>query len=122
MTALGVGVSGALGAVVRYLVDRAIQRRRYRVFPVGILVINVSGSFLAGVILGLVLYHGLARTPATVLAIGFLGSYTTLSTFTFESVRLIESGTVLLGVANIVLSVGAGLAAAGAGLAVGGLA
>jgi CrcB protein len=107
---------------VRYLVDRAIQRRRYRVFPVGILVINVTGSFLAGVILGLVLYHGLARTPATVLGIGFLGSYTTLSTFTFESVRLIESGTVLLGVANIVLSVGAGLAAAGAGLAVGGLA
>jgi CrcB protein len=122
MTVLGVAVSGALGAVVRYLVDRAIQRRRYRVFPVGILVINVSGSFLAGVILGLVLYHGLARAPATVLGIGFLGSYTTLSTFTFESVRLIESGTVLLGVANVVVSVGAGLAAAGAGLAIGGLA
>ena len=122
MTLLGVAGAGALGAVVRYLVDRAIQQRSYRVFPVGTLFINITGSFLAGVVLGLVLYHGLAKTPATVLGIGFLGAYTTLSTFTFESVRLIESGTVLLGVANIALSVGAGLVAAGAGLAVGGLA
>jgi CrcB protein len=122
MTVLGVAVAGALGAVARYLADRTIQQRSYRVFPMGTLIVNISGSFLAGVILGLVLYHGMAKTPATVLGVGFLGAYTTLSTFTFESVRLIESGTVLLGLANIVLSVGAGLAAAGAGLAVGGLA
>jgi CrcB protein len=119
MTYLGVAVAGALGAVVRYLVDRAVQRRSYAVFPFGTLIVNVSGSFLAGLVLGLVLYHGLASAPATVIVIGFLGAYTTLSTFSFESVRLVESGAVLLGLANVVGSIVAGLLAAGAGLALG---
>lgn len=122
MTALGVAVAGAFGAVIRYLVDRSVQQRHFTVFPAGTLVVNVSGSFLAGVILGLVLYHGLASTPAVVVGVGFLGAYTTLSTFTYESVRLIQSGAVLIGMTNIVLSVGAGLAAAGAGMALGGAA
>jgi CrcB protein len=122
MTALGVALAGAVGAVVRYLVDRSVQQRRYTVFPVGTLFVNVSGSFLAGLILGLVVYHGLVSSTAVVIGIGFLGAYTTMSTFTYESVRLIESGAVLIGVANIVLSVVAGLAAAAAGLALGGVA
>jgi CrcB protein len=54
-----------------------------------------------------------------VIGIGFLGAYTTLSTFSFESVRLVESGAVLLGLANMVGSIVAGLLAAGAGLALG---
>jgi CrcB protein len=122
MTALGVALAGAVGAVVRYLVDRSVQQRRYTVFPVGTLFVNVSRSFLAGLILGLVVYHGLVSSTAVVIGIGFLGAYTTMSTFTYESVRLIESGAVLIGVANIVLSVVAGLAAAAAGLALGGVA
>jgi CrcB protein len=122
MTALGVALAGAVGAVVRYLVDRSVQQRRYTVFPVGTLFVNVSGSFLAGLILGLVVYHGLVSSTAVVIGIGFLGAYTTMSTFTYESVRLIESGAVLIGVANIVLSVVPGLAAAAAGLALGGVA
>jgi CrcB protein len=122
MTVLGVAIAGAIGAVVRFLVDRSVQQRHYAVFPVGTLVVNLSGSFLAGMVLGLVVYHGLASTTAVVVGIGFLGAYTTLSTFTFESVRLIESGAVLIGLANIVLSTVAGLAAAGAGLALGGVA
>jgi CrcB protein len=121
MTYLGVAVAGAVGAVVRYLVDRAVQRRRYTVFPFGTLLVNVSGSFLAGVVLGLVLYHGLASRPAVVIGIGFLGSYTTLSTFSFESLRLLESGAVLLGLANMMGSLVAGLLAAGAGFALGAL-
>jgi CrcB protein len=118
---LGVALAGAAGAVARYLVDRAVQQRRDTVFPVGTLLINVSGSFAGGVVLGLVVYHGLASTPAVVAGIGFLGAYTTLSTFTFESVRLLESGALLFGLANIVGSVLAGLVAAAAGLALGGV-
>ncbi|HEY1566893.1 MAG TPA: CrcB family protein [Solirubrobacteraceae bacterium] len=121
MTYLGVAVAGALGAVARYLVDRAVARWRYTVFPLGTLLVNVSGSFLAGLVLGLVLYHGLASTPAVVIGIGFLGAYTTLSTFSFESLRLLESGAVLLGLANAAGSLVAGLLAAGAGLALGAL-
>jgi CrcB protein len=118
---LGVALAGAVGAVVRYVVDRAVQQRRDAVFPVGTMLINVTGSFAGGVALGLAVYHGLASTPAVLVGIGFLGAYTTLSTFTFESVRLLESGALLYGLANIVGSVVAGLVAAGAGLALGGV-
>lgn len=121
MTYLGVAIAGAVGAVVRYLADRAVQQTRYTVFPFGTLLVNVTGSFLAGVVLGLALYHGLSSTTAVVIGIGFLGSYTTLSTFSFESVRLLESGAAPLGLANVVGSVVAGLLAAGAGLALGAL-
>lgn len=121
MTALAVALAGAVGAVVRYLVDRSVQQRHFTVFPVGTLVVNVSGSFLAGVVLGLALYNGLGSTVAVVAGIGFLGAYTTLSTFTFESIRLIESGAVFLGLVNVAVSVATGLAAAGAGMALGGV-
>jgi fluoride exporter len=119
MTYLGVALAGAVGAVVRFLVDRAVQRRLDAVFPVGTMVVNVSGAFLAGVIGGLFLYRGLAMTPAVVIGIGFLGAYTTLSTFDLETLRLFESGSVVLGLANVVTSVVGGLAAAAAGVALG---
>jgi CrcB protein len=119
MTYLGVALAGAVGAVARYAVDRAVQRRLYAVFPVGTLVVNVSGAFLAGVIGGLFLYRGLAMTPAVVIGIGFLGAYTTLSTFDLETLRLFESGSAVLGLANVVASVVGGLAAAAAGVALG---
>jgi CrcB protein len=119
MIYLGVALAGAVGAVVRFLVDRAVQRRLDAVFPVGTMVVNVSGAFLAGVIGGLFLYRGLAMTPAVVIGIGFLGAYTTLSTFDLETLRLFESGSVVLGLANVVTSVVGGLAAAAAGVALG---
>jgi CrcB protein len=92
-------------------------------FPWPTLLVNVSGAFILGLVYTL-LGERVRPTPylRTLLAIGFLGACTTLSTFTFESVRLVESGAVLIGLANIVLSTVAGLAAAGAGLALGGVA
>jgi CrcB protein len=119
MTYLGVALAGALGAVARYVADRAVQRRLDAVMPMGTLVVNVSGAFLAGVIGGLFLYRGLAMTPAVVIGIGFVGAYTTLSTFDLETLRLFESGSVVLGLANVVASVVGGLAAAAAGVALG---
>jgi CrcB protein len=109
-------IAGAVGAPARYLVDGFVQYRTPGVFPFGTFVINVSGSFLLGVITGLALYHGLAPLPRAAIGTGFCGAYTTFSTFSYETVRLIEEGAVRLAVANVAVSVAVGLAAAGVGL------
>jgi fluoride exporter len=62
------------------------------VFPWGTFAINVTGSFLLGVITGAVLYHGFADVPKVALGTGFCGAYTTFSTFAYEIVRLAEGG------------------------------
>lgn len=87
-------VAGAIGAPARYLLDGAISERTQGVFPWGTLVVNASGSFLLGVLTGLALYHAFPATPKIVLGAGFCGAYTTFSTFTFETVRLVEEGAV----------------------------
>ena len=92
MTVLLVAVGGALGAAARYLLDRAIANRQASPFLLGTLVINVTGSIALGGLLGWAAHHQL---PSGVLAwagTGFLGAYTTFSTFTFETVRLLEDG------------------------------
>lgn len=90
MLLLGIAVAGAIGAVTRAVVDTAVQARREETFPVGTLTINVTGSFVLGVVSGLVLYHSLGSSAATVLGSGFCGGYTTFSTFAFQTVRLTE--------------------------------
>jgi CrcB protein len=109
-------IAGAIGAPTRYMVDGFVQYRTPGVFPFGTLVINVSGSFLLGIITGLALYHGLAPLPRAAIGTGFCGAYTTFSTFSYETVRLIEEGSVRLAATNVALSVVIGLAAAGLGL------
>ena len=110
-------VAGALGAPARYLVDGFVQRRTHRVFPWGTFVVNVSGSFVLGVITGWALYHGLGNLPRVAIGTGFCGAFTTFSTFSYETVRLLEDGSVLESSLNVLASVVVGLAAAGAGLA-----
>src|SRR5438094_1999837 len=90
MLVAGIAVAGALGAPVRYLLDGFVQDRSGGVFPRGTFVINVSGSFLLGVLTGLVLYHAFPGDVKIVLGVGFCGAYTTFSTFTYETVRLAE--------------------------------
>jgi len=85
-------VAGAGGAVVRYGLDRTVGDRTQGVFPWGTLAVNVTGSLLLGLIAGLALHHGLSRAARIVLGTGFCGAYTTFSTFTFETVRLVEEG------------------------------
>jgi CrcB protein len=80
-------------------------------------VINVSGAFVLGVLTGLVLYHGLGNVPRVAVGTGFCGAYTTFSTYSYETVQLLERGDVRQALANAVGSVLVGLAAAALGLA-----
>jgi CrcB protein len=116
---LWIGLGGFLGANARYLLGLWVAARVGTTFPYGTFVINVTGSFVLGVVMGLLDAHVLAPAVRLSLAIGFIGAYTTFSTFTYETLRLIEDGSVLLAGANVVGSVVVGMLAAVAGLAAG---
>ena len=117
MTALWVALGAAVGAPLRYLTDRAVQSRLGTAFPWGTFTVNVIGSFVLGVIVRW------APDPAVVavLGVGFCGALTTYSTFGFETFRLLENRRSAAAVANVGLSVVAGVAAAVLGVLVGGL-
>jgi len=109
--------AGAIGAVARFLLDRAVGERTHGVFPRGTLAINVSGSFLLGLITGLALHHGLGKTPKIVLGTGFCGAFTTFSTFTYETARLTEEGDLTEALGNVALTLLLCAGAAALGLA-----
>ena len=105
---MAVALAAGLGAVLRYLVDRAVPRGR---LPWGTLLVNTTGSFALGV--------AVAQASSDVLTVGLLGGYTTLSTYAVETVALEERWRWWGAVGNVVLSAVLGLLAAGAGLALG---
>lgn len=117
---IGVALTAFAGAVCRYLVDLAVQHRSASAFPLGTLVVNLTGSLALGFLVGLSLHHGLGATPRTLLGTGFLGAYTTFSTFSYETVRLLEDGGHREAVVNAAASLGLGLAGAATGLALAG--
>ncbi len=119
MIVLGVMVAGACGAVLRYTVDHVVQRRAGSDFPLGTLVINVSGSLALGFLTGSALHHGVSATWLTVAGTGLIGAYTTFSTFTFDTVRLAEGERWGLSLLNVAVSIVLGLGAAALGLAIG---
>ena len=99
-------LGGAIGTVARYLLTLAVQPRAGAGFPVATLLINVTGS----VLLGFLMRYGLERATASpevrlLLTTGFCGGYTTFSTFSYETARLIEDGEWQRGLAYIVASV-----------------
>jgi CrcB protein len=99
-----VAVGGSLGAAARYLLDRAIATRQTGPFPLGTLVINITGSIALGVLLGWATSHQVPSSIVTWAGTGFLGAYTTFSTFTFETVRLVEDGAWRYAAWNLALS------------------
>jgi fluoride exporter len=115
----GFVIAAAVGAPLRYVVDSYVGERAQGVFPWGTFVVNVSGSLLLGVLTGLALYHAFPQTSKVILGTGFLGSYTTFSTFSFETVRLVEEGAMGQALRNAfgTLVIGAGAAAVGLALA-----
>src|SRR5262245_16181782 len=112
-----VGVAGAVGAPLRYMVDTLISRRVEGAFPLGTLGVNLSGSFALGLLSGLALYHGLPGTPKLLVGTALVGAYTTFSTFSLETVTLMEEGETRLAAGNVLANGLAGAAAAAAGLA-----
>jgi len=120
-TVLGVVVGSALGAPARYLLDQLVSSRHERAFPWGTFVVNVSGSFLLGLLVSVAASGGVQPWLLAAVGTGFLGSYTTFSTYAWETLRLVEDGAVLVAFLNLGGSVVAGAAAAAVGLAVGGL-
>ena len=115
-----VGLGGFAGAVARWAVDGWLSERNPTAFPIGTLVVNLTGTFLLGVLFAWVIERNVL--PAEVrapLMIGFLGAYTTFSTFMLESWRLIEDGAWALAVANLAGSVVLGVVAVLGGFAVG---
>jgi CrcB protein len=121
MLVVGIAVAGALGAPARYILDTVVQDRRGGVFPLGTLVINVTGSFVLGVLTGLVLFHAFPTDARIVLGTGFCGAYTTFSTFAYETVRLAEERAFGAAVRNVLSSAFVPAVAAAAGLALAGL-
>lgn len=104
MSWLLVAAGGSLGAAARYLLDRAIATRQTGPFPLGTLVVNVTGSIALGALLGLAVAHRVPSSVVTLAGTGFLGAYTTFSTFTFETVRLLEDGAWRYAAWNLALS------------------
>ena len=120
MHLLFIGLGGFAGAIARYAVDGWVTGLARASFPWGTLAVNLSGSFLIGLLFALASERAVMspdlRGP---IMIGFVGAYTTLSTLALESWRLIDNGAWLLGAANLGASVLLGVAAVIAGVAIG---
>ncbi|MBR7833888.1 fluoride efflux transporter CrcB [Actinospica durhamensis] len=111
-----VGLGASFGAIARYLLDQAVSRRRAFAFPFGTWLINITGSFVLGLMTGLTAHHGLDTRVLAVVGTGICGGYTTFSTFSYETLRVAEDGSSGLAVGNILGSFACGLGAAALGL------
>ena len=117
-TTLVIGVAGAFGAVSRHLLEAAVNRHWGDDFPWGTFTVNVSGSFVLGVLIG-VFAHRL-NVPLWLQAgatVGFLGAYTTFSTFELETHALLQDRLSLTASAYVIGSFVVGLFAMRAGIA-----
>jgi fluoride exporter len=112
-----IGLAGAAGAPLRYVVDVVVSERIDATFPRGTLVVNISGCLALGIVTGLAIYHGLPKASKEILGLGFVGAYTTFSTFTLETAQLFEEGKAGPALVNVAVSVVVGGLAAAAGLA-----
>ena len=112
---LGVGVFAAIGALGRFALDGAVTRRLRSEFPFGTVAVNTSGSLALGVLAG----AGVAGWPLRLFGAALLGSYTTFSTWMFESGRLAEDAALRQALLNVVGSLVLGLAAVALGWAAG---
>jgi CrcB protein len=112
---IAVGILGGVGALGRVFVDAIVATRTRRDFPLGTLVVNLSGATLLGLLVGL----GFTGTRLLLAGTATLGSYTTFSTWMLETQRLVEDGELLLAGANVVISLVVGVAAAALGRFIG---
>lgn len=113
-----VALSG-FGSIARFLVDRVVQHRLGSVFPIGTFAVNATAAFAIGIVAGFASHHGASPTAVKLSAVGFLGGFSTFSTWVFESLALGESGALLEASVNVAGTFVFGLlvAAAGYGIA-----
>ncbi|ALV37492.1 fluoride efflux transporter CrcB [Streptomyces sp. CdTB01] len=116
MNWLLVVVGAMVGAPLRYLTDRAVQSRHDSVFPWGTFAVNLAGCLILGLLTGAVAQGAAGSHTQLLLGTGLCGALTTYSTFSYETLRLTETGAGLYAAANVVGSVTAGLGAAFAGV------
>lgn len=111
-------MGGGLGAMSRFLVTTALAGKLGN-FPLGTLAANVFGSLLMGLVIGIL--AGRADSIRLFVAVGFLGGFTTFSSFSAETLALIQGGQIFAAAANVIVSVVAGLIACAVGLKIGGI-
>ncbi|HTZ43193.1 MAG TPA: fluoride efflux transporter CrcB [Jatrophihabitans sp.] len=117
MTVLLIALGAALGAPARYLTDRGVQARHDSVFPWGTLTVNLLASLLLGAVAG----AGSHLDPnlAALIGTGFCGALSTYSTFSYETLRLTTDGARFFALANVLLSLVAGIGSAALGWSLG---
>lgn len=115
MKFLLVFVGGGLGAMARYFVTVNLAGKLGN-FPLGTMAVNIFGSFLMGLVVGIIAGRSSLENMRLLLAVGFLGGFTTFSSFSAETLALIQGGQMFSAAANILVSVVVGLAACFAGL------
>lgn len=117
----GIALAGGVGSALRFVVDGLIRARFATATPTGIVVINVTGSFLLGFITGLALGGSVSEEWRLVLCTGLLGGYTTFSTASLDTVRLLRERRIATGVLHGLGTLVACVAAGGLGLVLAGL-
>ena len=117
---LAVAIGGALGAMARYWIGSLVGERFPTRFPLGTFLINVSGSFIIGLFLTLVSDRmSIHPNWRLAIAVGFVGAYTTFSTFEYETFKLLESGNSTSAFMNVIVSLTLGFLAVWGGIEIG---
>jgi CrcB protein len=119
ITALVVAAGAVVGAPLRYLADRAVQSRHDTAFPWGTLTVNVVACLLLGLVSAATLSGTTSSTTLALVGTGFCATLSTYSTYSYETWRLIEDGAWFHAVANISISIVAGVGAASIGWTIG---
>src|SRR4051812_4380595 len=119
MEYLLIGLGGVLGANARYVVAGWAARRFGLIFPYGTFLINLSGSFILGLFTAFMLKHPTSHYRHLFFAVGFLGAYTTFSTFSLESLQLLQNGRAWLSLTYVVSSAVLGVLSAWLGFSLG---
>lgn len=115
-TLLAIGSGGFFGAIARAYFNGLINHHFPHALPLGTLGVNLLGSFiLGGILASFIFFQGISPEAKSLVTTGFLGAFTTYSTFAFETFLLLQGGSWVLGVANVIMNVVGTIIAAGAG-------